>query len=257
MKTRSNISATIILVVFIYSGLSSCSSSTTPLTQTPTVYNDSDIAGGIFKPNSKPGGKTLAEWSVAWWQWAYSIPATNPPGTIYHPLLEIDSAAPHADLGNQGSSMFFLGGLITKTASYNIIRKVTIPHTYAIFFPVAALLEDPIATGTSRVDTMQSRLQTFIGYAGERNVKIDGNAVLAPASTNQYREHSATFSYNLPANNLYQYFGAAAPAGTITPAMADGWYIMLAPLAVGKHTLYFNSNINGGIQQMTYEITSD
>ena len=37
---------------------------------------------GVLPANSKPYGKSYAEWSALWWQWAYGLPATG------HPLFD-------------------------------------------------------------------------------------------------------------------------------------------------------------------------
>ena len=37
------------------------------------------------------------------------------------------------------------------------------------------------------------------------------------------------------------------PPGTYTPNVTDGYWMMLAPLAVGAHTLHFKSEITGGV----------
>src|SRR5207302_2056669 len=34
---------------------------------------------GILPPQSHAYGKTYVEWSVKWWQWVFSLPATNSP----------------------------------------------------------------------------------------------------------------------------------------------------------------------------------
>lgn len=261
MKIRSRISFTALmlaLLVIISATISSCSSTTTPGTTTPVVFNDSDISGGIFKPASKPAGKTYSQWSVAWWQWAMSMPATNN-GSIYNPLLDSIKGGTQANLGNQGSSIFFLGGLVRKPAIKNVTRTVTIPHGDAIFFPLAATIEDQYTVGASRADTMQAHLVNFIGYhVGDLNIKLDNVPILTITNRNLFRFTSGgSFSYTLPDNNLYQYRGVGAIAGTVNPAYADGYYVMLGPLKAGSHVLTFNGSIDNNTQIVTYNITSN
>jgi hypothetical protein len=40
-------------------------------------------------------------------------------------------------------------------------------------------------------------------------------------------------------NNVLQYFGLDAPAGSTSLSVADGYFVMLAPLSAGKHTIHF------------------
>jgi hypothetical protein len=47
------------------------------------------------------------------------------------------------------------------------------------------------------------------------------------------------FEYTLPNNNELQAFGLNVPAGTYSPAVDDGVYVMLKPPALGHHLLHF------------------
>ena len=66
----------------------------------------------------------------------------------------------------------------------------------------------------------------------------------------------------MPDNNVLQSFGVDAPAGSTSPAVSDGVFVMLKPLSVGKHTLHYGGTLDlssiGGpvfIQDVTYHIT--
>ena len=50
----------------------------------------------------------------------------------------------------------------------------------------------------------------------------------------------------LPNNNVVQFFGLDAPAGTISPSVSDGYFALVKPLPVGVHTLHF-----GGVADLT------
>lgn len=245
-----------LLIVVISTGLTSCSSSSDTGGST-AVFDTADISNGVFKHSATISGKKYAEWSVAWWQWVMGVPSINN-NQIYNPLL--DTTGAQSGLGHQGSSIFFLAGIVNKPdAKKNVIRTVTIPHTYAIFFPLAAMLQDPFIAGTSNTDTMKARLNRFIGIeAGDANVKLDGAGLITLTNRNLYRTSNATaFSYSVPTDNLYTYMSIGVAAGAVTPAFADGYYIMLAPLAVGSHDLTFNAVIRGVVKSVTYKITSN
>src|SRR5262245_29993403 len=68
-------------------------------------------------PHATVAGRTLEEWSAAWWQWAYSFPVSN------NPLFDETGAL--AALGDQGP-VFFLAGVIN--VSGTATRSVTIPE---------------------------------------------------------------------------------------------------------------------------------
>lgn len=263
MKTISKLSLiTLIialLIVVISTGLTSCSSSTgSPGTKdTVIAFNSNDIVGGIFKPTATIAGKTYSQWASTWWQWAMGIPATGN-GQIFNPLL--DTTGSLTSMGNRGSSMFFLAGLVsTPDPGKNIIRTVTIPHTHAIFFPIGAMLQDPFISGTSNTDVMHANLTDFIGNRiGDVNIKLDGVGILTINTRNTYKfSNSEAFNYTIPDNNIYTYIGKGVNAGIVTPAFADGFYVMLGPLAPGPHDLTFNAVIRNIVRSVTYKITSN
>jgi hypothetical protein len=62
----------------------------------------------------------------------------------------------------------------------------------------------------------------------------------------------------LPDGNVFQAFGLVAPAGTTTPSVQDGFYLMLAPLSRGNHTLHFHARFPGTpdfVLDITYNLT--
>ena len=72
-----------------------------------------------------------------------------------------------------------------------------------------------------------------------------------------YRAHSGLFTWGpLPADNIFTAFGVSAPQGTTSPAVQDGFYILLAPLSAGAHTIRFGGNFDGFFgEDVTYHLT--
>ena len=77
-----------------------------------------------------------------------------------------------------------------------------------------------------------------------------------------YRARSPLFSYTLPAKSLISYgFGVTFPRGTTPPppgAVSDGVYLLLAPLAEGKHVLHWTADwtaADGGNMSMNISYT--
>ena len=69
------------------------------------------------------------------------------------------------------------------------------------------------------------------------------------------RVQSPVLTLTYPADNV---FGVAP--GTYAPNVADGYWLMLAPLRDGTHTLYFKAEITGGVFagtviEVTYHLT--
>ena len=71
----------------------------------------------------------------------------------------------------------------------------------------------------------------------------------------RFRAASPLFTYGpLPDDNVLQFFGFDAPEGATSLSAADGFYLMLAPLSVGQHTLHFTGTFETDIP-FTLDIT--
>src|SRR6187431_2120887 len=126
-----------VLVLTTFSSLLSSCDSAEEATTSPTVYS----------LDSKPYGKTYAEWSAEWWKWAYGAPAFSVSGTdttIIHPLFDMTGV--YANTGqSSSSSVYFIGG------SYNLngmaTRSIAISSTQSLFFPILNVAFDTVGTG--------------------------------------------------------------------------------------------------------------
>lgn len=77
----------------------------------------------------------------------------------------------------------------------------------------------------------------LMDHAIELSAEIDGRPV---KNLEKYRVQSPLFTFGpLPENNVLRWLGFDAPAGTTSQSVADGVYLMLAPLSVGKHKIHF------------------
>jgi len=71
---------------------------------------------------------------------------------------------------------------------------------------------------------------------------VDGTSLV---NLGDYRAHSGLFTWGpLPADNLFDGLGFPTPAGTTSPSVQD-YYIMLAPLPAGTHTVHFTGAYAG------------
>jgi len=75
---------------------------------------------------------------------------------------------------------------------------------------------------------------------------------------NDYRVQSPVFSVTLPEGNILEGFGV--PSGTYAPMVSDGYWLMLAPLSTGAHTIHLKSITTGGPfagieTEVTYHLT--
>ena len=207
---------------------------------------------GILPPGSSPYGSTYAEWSVKWWQWVLSQPATN--SAI---LGAADCAA-----GQSGPVWFLVGAFAPTTET----RFCTVPPGKGLFFPIYNAWADN--TGCPYTDytaeTLASWVSSWVDGASGLTCTIDGRQVngLDPAATSPYRVGAQVFTYTLsPVNNILAYglgpmFGidltCIADGTTVDPAAEDGVYLMVAPLSAGLHTIQFTVP---GVLEITYVVT--
>jgi hypothetical protein len=218
----------------------------------------------VLPPHSHPYGKTYGQWSEAWFQWCFSLPVTR------HPIFDT------APVGTgQNGRVWFLGGNFTGTP---VSRNVTIPPGTALFFPILNFWADntDCANGEMISDNnpesfLRALVANNMNQAANLSCTIDGIPVrgLSDPLTAAFRAPSPTpggFSYRLPGtDNLLNFLGLACWSnndGTIIPVdaaiyhpVADGFYIMVAPLPEGEHTIHAHGALGAFVEDFTYNIT--
>jgi len=177
----------------------------------------------VLPPNTNPYGASYGEWGARWWQWVLEQPKDRNPLT--------DPTGQFCAIGQNGPVWFLSGGVAT--------RKCMIPWGKALFFPVANeayILTDPNDTPQLGRDNIKGDIDTTFNM----NVDVDGTSL---PNLGTYRAQSPalgsvpeTFIVDLPENNLFDI--AAGPYQTV----ADGFYVMLAPLPVGTHDVRIRAN---------------
>lgn len=200
----------------------------------------------IVNPADTFEGKTYAQWSAEHWKWLYSLPADN------HPLFDTASVS-----AGQTGDVWFLGGTFTTTTSTNgtmfgaATRNVSIPQGKALFFPLIDT-EASTAEGNGTNDAqLLAAAQGTIDSVDTLSCIIDGQSV---PNLSAYRAASDLFTWGpLPTNNV---FGDPAnfPAGTTSPSVADGYYLLLQPLPPGDHTIHFTGGVPGFQLDIAYNI---
>jgi hypothetical protein len=191
---------------------------------------------GILPPQSNPHGKSYAEWSAEWWKWALSMPLTG------HPLEYGDCAQ-----GQSGHVWFLGGSFVTAEA----VRQCTIPPGKAIFFPVlnteCSTVEPPPFYGANEAELGECAKGWVDGATGF--CSIDGVPV---QNLEMYRVASPLFAFDpLPEDNVLW-----VTPGLAGESVSDGFWLMLAPLSVGQHTIDFVGVFaNGFTFHITYNLT--
>jgi hypothetical protein len=217
---------------------------------------------GVLPVNAKPFGMTYAEWSAAWWQWALAIDGDE------HPIEDPDGG--FASNG-QGGKVWFLAGSSATAEGALVTRHVTIPAGNAIFFPIlnnvwvtlpypypGAPDGDPPFTEPGAEEFARSVIAVNPN-AEMLSVEVDGRPL---ENLTYHRVLSPVFSALLPEFNwldvLIEFFdlGFDVTEGLYSDCVSDGYWIMLAPLSRGEHTIHLRGEIPGAfVTEVLYHVT--
>jgi hypothetical protein len=181
----------------------------------------------LFAPDSRPFGRTYAEWTAKWWQWVLSIAKTE------NPLVDENGKN---CANNQSGPVWFLAGTLQGQAE----RSCGIPIDKAILFPVINF-EASVAEGDGTTEEQLAARAKF-----EMDQITNMRAMISGTNVNelkQYRIQSPPFNVTLPADNVL-----GLPAQT-TKMISEGYWLFLKPLEPGKYDLYsFGSCLAGRIK---------
>ena len=196
----------------------------------------------VQQPNFKLDGRSAADLSAEWWQWAMSSPDEINPVR--------DRSGAHCDTGQQGKVWFLAGGF----GSALIRRSCTIPVGKYIFFPVVNMAYWP-KTENNGYTCELARKNAAVNNetAIDLFVKVDGQTV---QNLKQYRARTSKCF------DIYGRIPAEYKPYKAYPSASDGYWILLKPLPPGKHSIKFGGQYNSAsseyghmLQDIEYEIT--
>jgi hypothetical protein len=187
---------------------------------------------GVLPPRSSFHGNTYSQWSENWWLWAFSLPVDQNPITT-------NGAAPCSN--GQTDHVWFLVGVGGPTTIH-----CTVPPGTALFFPIvntecSSLESFPFHGGTP--EERSACAKSFIDAVTDLAVIIDGKAI---HNLTAYRVQSGDFDFTVPADNILT--GGGPDSGQ---SSADGYYLLLAPLSAGTHTIRIVGATNGPFPPLT------
>lgn len=187
----------------------------------------------LFPQGSRPYGKTYGEWSAEWWKWAYSLPVDG------NPLF--DETGELAGEGQDGP-VWFLAGVFNESGTAT--RSAMVPTGKALLFPLINVEwdnhcppNDPPLDESQLLEIVNQNLDMVT----ELSCEVDGASIPDLFS---YRVTSPSFDVTFPDNNLFQLFGCSGiAAGTYSGFVSGGYYVMLAPMPAGLHTIHFGGSV--------------
>jgi hypothetical protein len=133
--------------------------------------------------------------------------------------------------------------------------RVSVPPGVFLFLPLLNFEADNVCVDPPlTIDQLKQEAAQVIDATTELHAMLDGSAISDDLFG--FRVKSPVFSYVLPPDdNLAQFFGCDVD-GTVTPAVGDGYYLMLPPLPRGQHTIDFGGTL-GSPYDFSLDITYD
>ena len=193
----------------------------------------------VLPPSSLPYGYSYEEWSAKFWQWtlgqsADHLESLGDPGICSGPASRVRFMGPST-----------IGGDVVHVGT----NRVTVPAGTPLFFSVYSLWQDKGNCPLSAFTTFTAaQLAAFDQQSWSAvtltSFTIDGIAVdgMENPTNSVFNVVSPPFSYTTAEkdNILAVELGATCLPGdfTIYPAVAEGLYVMLAPLSPGKHVIH-------------------
>jgi hypothetical protein len=161
-------------------------------------------------------GRSTAQWSARWWQWAAGLPAAQ------NPLVGADCRS------GQDGPVFFLVGT---TGDTDVKRTCHVPRGKALLVP-AINSECSSVTGdcgspASDYRTLRRAAGALFASGVTATIEVDGDRVPVQHVVTPAPPFAITFADLIP-------FQVPPGSGV---SVADGYYTLLAPLRVGRHTV--------------------
>lgn len=189
----------------------------------------------VFPPQAHPYGLSSQEWAARYWQRTLSLP--------------VDAASYAAPLSDgQSGQVWLITGPLASPPSATL--QFTIPEGKAMLISPLTFWADnancPTFTDFT-VDELRGQVSGEWSLVSETSCTIDGVAIsgLANPQTSPYLFDSNVFSYTLPDHDTYPavLFGATCidNGQTIAGAVAQGEFLMIKPLPVGKHIIHITA----------------
>jgi hypothetical protein len=194
-------------------------------------------------PQSNAFGKGYAQLAADWLEWAVAIPADT------NPILDEDGS--FAAMGQSGK-VWFLAGNFGGTTT----RTITVPNGTALFFPIVNYFwvntpeyGDP-AWSDDQAAAVRALLESIIDTSQDLVLEIDGHVI---SNVYDLRVYSEVGSCTIPDDNIFGIPFEPVPHECV----ADGYWALLPPLSVGKHTIRFSGSVPASAfsLEVTYHVT--
>jgi hypothetical protein len=199
-----------------------------------------------------PQQQNYGQLGVLWWKWALSIPYSQNP--------VVDTTGANCAVDQKGARWFLAG-----SSGGTFTRSCTIPAGKELFFPIVNVENDYPCPDPSFQPAPGQSLKDFLTYGDS---SYPGAVTLIDQATGM---QASVDGQSIPilssyrgTSNMYSFAGDPSLRVPIDPcitgsqqkAVADGYWLLLAPLSPGQHTVQFGGAIGTGTpESVTYTLT--
>lgn len=197
----------------------------------------------FFEPGFHLEKRSAAELSTEWWKWAMSFSAQSEENPVN------DTSGIHCGVGQRGKVWFLAGGY----GSSKIQRNCVIPAEKYVFFPIINMVYYP-ASENNGFTCEQAKTHAALNNetALDVFVELDGVPIKDPK---RFRAKTKKCF------NMFEHVPKAFKPYNAYPSATDGYWILLKPLPIGKHSVKFGGRYNSPdtpygrmVQDIEYEI---
>lgn len=203
------------------------------LLPSPAQGDDDDPV--VVPPTNPAAHRLYQELSARWWNWAVTEPEATSPLT--------DTTG--EDQGrNQSGPVWFLAGTLGTTET----RTVTVPARKALFFPITNAVFWAPEDGATEAEVRRLAREA-IDDTRSVECRIDNDPV---PHLNRFRVASRAFRLTIAPGSILNEFGYAP--GVRSPAVSDGYWVLVRPLERGQHTITFRGTSPGFTTSVHYRL---
>ena len=186
----------------------------------------------VFPRDAVPYGNTYGEWSARWWQWLLAIPTPLNPN--------LDTTGQHCQEGQAGPVWFLAGafspGIGLRSCTVPAGKAILLPLTNTLFGSGAFDCKPTVPKTSCDINAIRRAAANDIDSRTFPTVQIDGTSV---DNVIDFRVQSPVITLTYPKDNVIALlFGRpSVHEGTYTPNVSDGYFLIIAPLSHGAHTI--------------------
>jgi hypothetical protein len=183
-----------------------------------------------YEKGSSYAGLTYEEWTVEWWRWALSIPhAKNP---------VVDQSGEYAD-ESQPVNVWFLAGIFAEENERKSFpsRKCTISSGVPVLIPILNCAADDIHYPELKNDqALIEHVSRQVGRVEKKECTVN-DEIIEPEIVSSYPRVFDLY--------IHPDFDTFHKGGN-SRASAEGYWVFLKPLPIGRHIIQFQGAYENG-----------